>query len=76
MVRAPEYAPLLGHREHILGELRPISDLSATIPVTVVSKDGVPYTYDFTVQRQVGGPWDGCYMTSMVTRADLHPRTR
>lgn len=70
MVRAPAYAPLIGHLDVHMGKAKQANTRMTTIPVTIVSKIGVPYTYDFTLQRQVGGPFDGCWMTAMVVRAD------
>lgn len=70
MVRGPGYAPLIGHLDVIIGKARESSERVVTYPVTVVSSIGVVYVYDFTLQRQVGGPQDGCWMTSVVVRAD------
>lgn len=67
MVRDDAYRPLLGHRQATRGVARVQGD-RATQRVVVTAADGGRVAYTFTLARQLGGAYRGCWMTESVVR--------
>lgn len=67
MVRGPVYGDMLGFASAEYGEVAVEGDRAAQ-RVTLVQDDGRRVTYVFTLSRQVGGAYDGCWMTDGVAR--------
>ena len=67
MVSSPVYRPLLNHRTAEYGPIEVTRDL-AVQPVTLIAQDGGKVGYIFSLSKQDGGPYDGCWMTDGVSR--------
>lgn len=67
LVRDEAYRPLLGHRQVTRGAVRVLGD-RATQRVVVTAADGERVAYTFTLARQAGGSYRGCWMTERVRR--------
>ena len=67
MVKGPVYGDMLGFARAEYGEIALEGDRAAQ-RVTLVQDDGSRVTYVFTLSRQAGGEYDGCWMTDGVTR--------
>ena len=72
LARDEVYRPLLGHVRAVRGALKVEGD-RATQRVVVTSSAGDRVVYTFTLSRQTGGAYKGCWMTDGVTR---EPRSR
>jgi hypothetical protein len=68
VVSAEPFAPLLNYTSVAYGPVTRTGDV-ATRRVTVVDATGAEATYEFTLVRQSGGQYDGCWMTEGVTTA-------
>jgi hypothetical protein len=70
LVKNPLYAPMLNFQ---VAEYGPIAvvETEAQQLVTIISADGEPASYVFTLSRQSVPPYMGCWMTDGVVRIDL-----
>lgn len=65
MVTGPRYAPMVDHVEATAGPVEVDGD-RAEQRVTLTGPEGRTVTYRFGLSRQVGGEWDGCWLTDRV----------
>jgi hypothetical protein len=74
IVRSDPYDELL---DHVRAEYDAVSVTgdSAAQDVTVVDAGGNRTTYRFRLERQAGGSYDGCWLTTGVLRMDSEPAT-
>lgn len=70
LVRNPIYHPLLDHRAAKYSETKRNGPV-ARRAVLLVAEDGIRVGFIFTLKRQTGGPYDGCWMTNSVRRVGL-----
>ncbi len=75
MVSSPVYRPLLNHRTAEYGPIEVTGDL-AVQPVTLIAQDGGKVGYIFSLSKQAGGPYDGCWMTDGVSRFELQEKAK
>ena len=69
MLRSPEYALLLAAVDFKVATPRIDGDQAALL-VRVVAAHGEAATYGWTLSRQRGGEYDGCWLTDAVVRLD------
>lgn len=67
MVKGPVYGDMLDFERAEYSDIALEGDRAAQ-RVTLVQDDGQRVAYVFTLSRQVGGAYDGCWMTDGVTR--------
>ena len=73
MVSSPVYRSLLNHQTTEYGPIEMMGDL-AVQPVTLTVQDGEKVGYIFSLSKQEGGRYDGCWMTDGVSR--FEPREK
>jgi hypothetical protein len=69
VVRSEQYRPLLAHERVEYGPVERSGD-AATRRVTVEDATGTVATYEFSLVRQTGARYDGCWMTEGVFTID------
>ncbi len=69
IVRSPAYRPMLGHVAARYGPVFVRGD-AAVQHVVITASDGSLLLYQFTLTRQLGGEFDGCWMTDSVVLED------
>ena len=67
MVKGPVYGDMIDFASAEYGDVALEGDRAAQ-RVTLVQDDGRRVTYVFTLSRQAGGEYDGCWMTDGVAR--------
>ncbi|MEM1055783.1 MAG: DUF4864 domain-containing protein [Bacteroidota bacterium] len=67
MVKGPTYRDMLGFESATYGAIRVQGDEAAQ-RVVLVQSDGRRVSYVFGLSRQIGGEYDGCWMTDAVIR--------
>ncbi len=72
LVNNPVYKPMIDHTAARYGEGRALAEgRVAQQPVILTGPDGERAGYVFTLSKQRGGPWAGCWMTDGVERVPL-----
>ena len=75
MVNSPAYRPLLNHRTAEYGPIEVTENL-AVQPVTLISQNGEKVGYVFSLSKQTGGSYDGCWMTNGVSRFEPQEKAK
>ena len=75
MVSSPAYRPLLNHRTADYGSIEVTGDL-AVQPVTLIAQNGEKVGYVFSLSKQTGSPYDGCWMTNGVSRFEPQKKAK
>jgi ferredoxin len=60
------FRPLVGHDHADRGALDVNDEVTRTTQAVVVESDGDEYTYEFTVAKQSGGKYDGCWLVDDI----------
>lgn len=66
MIRMPSYAPLLGHRRHLIEKVAESEDV-ARFAVTVTAGNGKVYGYQWEVRKIAEGVHAGAWATTAVS---------
>jgi hypothetical protein len=74
MVKNPTYDPLLNLKKYNPRKMH-VEGNSAQQIVVITDRTGKKAAYLFTLSRQTGGPYKGCWMTSSVIRLAYEDKT-
>jgi hypothetical protein len=66
MIEMPSYAPLLGHRRHMIERVSKSGDV-ARFAVTVTARTGKVYAYQWEVRKIADGQYAGAWATTAVS---------
>ena len=69
MVKNPAYRPMLNHRSYSREAIETLGDI-ARQRVTIVDAGGRRIVYIFVLSKQTEPPYEDCWMTDSVMRAD------
>ena len=75
MVKGPAYSAMLGFDSAEYGEMR-VEGERAAQRVVLLQPDGRRVAYVFGLSKQVGGAYDGCWMTDSVVRETAMPNRK
>lgn len=70
LVNNPIYSPLIDHVNAQFSDLS-VADNRAQQGVIITSKEGERVGYLFSLSKQAGGEYEGCWMTDAVVRVNV-----